>query len=268
MAITMYTSDRAFVTPREVASAQSALGGDTSGVLKRGNQLKITVNGLTATIDTGQVIILGRLVEVTSPTQITLPANSNGNLAIVVDLSKANTVQGQAGQPNYHPTINQVYLSAVTGDLVQEDINNGGFIYELPLATFSTTATAGTVTQHNPMLNDSGWMNLDIASTGAKLWSDNGAPCYAQYRVRDNVMFLRWRGVDVSKANNGNQIGRVPWSLRPDVEIAQASSDIGATSIYPVISYVNDTTTLWVRVVDNHCGNLVGSMSYPLPVGR
>ena len=81
-------------------------------------------------------------------------------------------------------------------------------------------------------------------------------------------MFLRWRGVDVGKANNGNQIGRVPWSLRPDVEIASASSDIGATSIYPVISYINDTTTLWVKVVDNHNGNLVGSMSYPLPVGR
>ncbi|MCT4376838.1 hypothetical protein [Leuconostoc suionicum] len=265
MAITMYTSDRAFVTPREFASAQSALGGDTSGVLKRGNQLKITVNGLTATVDTGQVIILGRLVEVISPTQITLPANSNGNLAIVVDLSKANTVQGQAGQPNYYPTINQVYLGTVTGDLVQEDLNNGGFIYELPLATFSTTATSGTVTQSNPMLNDSGWLNLDIASTGAKLWSDNGNPCYAQYRVRDNVVFLRWRGVDVGKANNGNQIGR---SLRPDVEIASASSDIGATSIYPVISYINDTTTLWVKVVDNHNGNLVGSMSYPLPVGR
>ena len=89
----MYTSDRAFVTPREVASAQSALSGDTSGVLKRGNQLKITVNGLTATVDTGQVIVLGRLVEVTSPTQITLPANSNGNCCIVVDLSKSNTVQ-------------------------------------------------------------------------------------------------------------------------------------------------------------------------------
>ncbi|MBZ1541688.1 hypothetical protein J6K67_10760 [Leuconostoc mesenteroides] len=74
-------------------------------------------------------------------------------------------------------------------------------------------------------------------SRPAKLWSDNGNPCYAQYRVRDNVVFLRWRGVDVGKANNGNQIGRVPWSLRPDVEIASASSDIGATSIYPVISY-------------------------------
>ncbi len=265
MAITMYQSDRNFVTPSNDASLYSAISGDTSGVLNRGNKLKITVKGLTATVDTGQVVVLGRLVEITEPTTLTLPANSNGNICITVDLSKANTVIGQAGQSNYKVKVNQVYLSAVTGKLVQEDINNGGFIYELPLATFSTIATSGTVAQHNPMLNDSGWLNLDTKATGAKLW---GNPNYAQYRVRDNVVFLRWSGVDVTNANNGNQIGRVPWSLRPDVEIASASCDIGATNIYPVISFVNETTTLWVRVVDNHRGNLVGSMSYPLPVGR
>lgn len=265
MAITMYQSDRNFVTPANDASLYSALSGDTSGVINRGNQLKITVNGLTATIATGQAIVLGRLVEVTTPQTVTLPANSNGNICIVIDLSKANTVVGQAGQNNYDVTVNQVYISGVTGSLIQDDINNGGFIYELPLATFSTTSTSGTVTQKNPILNDSGWLNLDTKATGAKLW---GNPNYAQYRVRDNVVFLRWRGVDVTNANNGNQIGRVPWSLRPDVEIAGASIDIGASSIYPVISYVNETTTLWVQVVDNHRGNLCGSMSYPIPAGR
>ena len=160
MTITMYQSDRNFVTPANDASMYSALSGDSSGVLKRGNELKITVNGLTATVDTGQVVILGRLVEVLAPTQITLPANANGNLAITIDLSKANTVQGQAGMPNYSVTVNQVYLSAVTGTLTQEDINNGGFIYQLPLGTFSTTATTAQVAQSNPMLNDTGWMNL------------------------------------------------------------------------------------------------------------
>lgn len=265
MAITMYQSDRNFVTPANDASLYSALSGDTSGVINRGNQLKITVNGLTATIATGQAIVLGRLVEVTTPQTVTLPANSNGNICIVIDLSKANDIVGQAGQNNYEVTVNQVYISGVTGSLVQDDINNGGFIYELPLATFSTTSTAATVTQNNPILNDSGWLNLDTKSTGAKLW---GNPNYAQYRVRDNVVFLRWRGVDVGNASNGNQIGRVPWSLRPDVEIVGASCDIGASSIYPVISYVNETTTLWVQVVDNHRGNLCGSMSYPIPAGR
>lgn len=28
------------------------------------------------------------------------------------------------------------------------------------------------------------------------------------------------------------------------------------------------TTLLWVQVVDNHRGNLCGSMSYPIPAGR
>lgn len=265
MAITMYQSDRNFVTPANDASLYSALTGDTSGVINRGNQLKITVNGLTATIATGQAIILGRLIEVTTPQTVTLPANSNGNICIVIDLSKANNVIGQAGQNNYDVTVNQVYISGVTGRLIQDDINNGGFIYELPLATFSTTSTSGTVKQKNPILNDSGWLNLDTRATGARLW---GNPNYAQYRVRDNVVFLRWRGVDVTNANNGNQIGRVPWSLSPDVEIASASIDIGASSIYPVIAYVNETTTLWVQVVDNHRGNLCGSLSYPIPADR
>lgn len=264
MTITMYQSDRNFVTPANDASMYSALSGDSSGVLKRANELKITVNGLTATVDTGQVVILGRLVEVLAPTQITLPANANGNLAITIDLSKANTVQGQAGMPNYSVTVNQVYLSAVTGTLTQEDINNGGFIYQLPLGTFSSTATTAQVAQSNPLLNDTGWMNLDIASTGAKLGTHDSYESYAQYRVRDNVVFLRWRGVDVTFANNANQIGRVPWSFRPDVELATAAVDKGDTAIYPVTAYINETTTLWVDAMDNHRGNLCGTLSYPI----
>lgn len=45
---------------------------------------------------------------------------------------------------------------------------------------------------------------------------------------------------------------------------AGAASDIGVDGIYPTIAYVNETTTLWVQVVDNHMGNLCGSISYPL----
>ncbi len=264
MAITMYQSDRNFVTPANDASLYSALGGDTSGVLRRGNMLNITTSGLTATVDTGQVVVLGRLVEVTTPTQVTLPANSQGQLCIVIDLSKTNSVSGSAGNSDYSVTVNQVYISTVTGTLTQDDINNGGFIYELPLGTFSTSATSATVSQHNPMLNDTGWLDLDIAATGAQLGTHDIYESYAQYRVRDSVVFLRWRGVDVTFANNANQIGRVPWSFRPDVEIATAGVDKGDTAIYPVTAYINETTTLWVEAMDNHRGNLCGSMSYPI----
>lgn len=261
MAITMYQSDRQFVTPKDDASLYSALSGDTSGVLRRGNALKITVNGLTAKVDTGQAVVLGRLIEVTEPTTFTLPASSTGNIVINIDLSKANTVLGQAGLPNYQVKVNQVSIMATTKDPIQEDINNGGYIYQLPLGSFTSTATTATVAQHNPMLNDTGWLNMDVGAVNARLW---GNPAYAQYRVRDNVVFLRWRGVDVTNAINGNQIGRVPWAYRPDVEITTASSNVGDGGVQPAVAFLNDTTTLWVQVTDNHKNSLVGTMSYPI----
>lgn len=264
MSITMYQADRNFVSPSNDASLYSAINGDTSGVIKRANQLKMTVNGLTVTTQTGSAIILGRLVEITSPETLVLPANSSGSICIVIDLSKKNDVSGSAGDVDYSVTVNQVYMSAVTGTLTQENINDGGFIYELPLATFNSTATSATIKQNNPILNDTGWLDLDTKSVGSNVWSDNGASAYAQYRVRDNVVFLRWRGVDVTNSTNGNQIGRVPWSLRPDTEIVAASIDRGSSTFYPVTTFVNDTTTVWVSYIDNHRGNLMGSMSYPL----
>ncbi len=261
MAITMYQSDRNFVTPANDASLYSALGGDTSGVLRRGNMLNITTSGLTATVDTGQVVVLGRLVEVTTPTQVTLPANSQGQLCIVIDLSKTNSVSGSAGNSDYSVTVNQVYLATVTGSLTQDDINNGGFIYELPLGTFSTSATSATVSQHNPMLNDTGWINLPHdPSVGF-----NTSSSYLQYRVRDNVVFIRWNGISVLNAPNFNQLGNIPVPYRPDVEFSAASVDMGGDGvIYPINTHVNETGTLWVEYQPNHGGALAGYISYPI----
>lgn len=261
MTITMYQSDRNFVTPANDASLYSALGGDTSGVLRRGNMLKITTNGLTATVGTGQVVVLGRLVEVTTPTQVTLPANSQGQLCIVIDLSKTNDVTGNAGDSDYTVTVNQVYFAAVIGTLTQDDINNGGFIYELPLGTFTSTSTTATVSQHNPMLNDTGWLNIDVGAVNARLVDSDS---YAQIRVRGNVVFLRWRGVDVTNAANGNQMGRVPWAYRPDVEIAGVATNIGSAGVTPANVFVNNTATIWVAASNNYRNSLYGSLSYPI----
>ena len=264
MAITMYQADRNFVSPSNDASLYSAINGDTSGVIKRANQLKMTVNGLTVTIQTGSAIVLGRLVEITSPETLVLPANSSGSICIVVDLSKTNEVSGNAGDVDYSVTVNQVNLSTVTGTLTQENINDGGFIYELPLATFSSTATSATIKQNNPILNDTGWLDLDVGAVGARFSTDDKSHHYAQYRVRDNVVYIRWRAVDVGVANNKNQMANVPWSLRPDKEIIAAAVDVGTSSIYPAMAYINETATIWFSYVSPHGGYLCGSMSYPL----
>ena len=261
MSITMYQSDRNYVTPANDASLYSALSGDSSGVLKRGNQLKITVNGLVATVDTGQAVVLGRLIEVTEPVSFTLPASTTGNVVIAVDLSKSNDVIGQIGQSNYQITVNQVYVAGLASNLVQEDINNGGFIYQLPLGTFTGTATTATVNQKNPMLNDSGWLNLDMARTGARL-IDSGA--YAQYRIRDNVVFVRWAGVDVTNSVNGNQIGYVPYSIGPDVDISATCANSDSSGTQVLMASINVGAVLWVDYQDNHRTNVRGMLSYPI----
>ncbi|ORI40921.1 hypothetical protein [Leuconostoc mesenteroides] len=270
MAITMYTSDRAFVTPREVASVQSAQNGDTSGVLNRGKQLKITVNGLTATVDTGQALILGRLVEVVTPTSITLPAHSNGKLCIVIDIAKENAYVGHAGKPDYYPTINQVYLAAVTGELIQEDINNGGYIYELPLATFSTNSTTGTVSQHNPVFNDTGWRDLELAHR-----STYNPEAYARYRVFNGICYLRWYNIACFNSQNGNQVFKLPRKIKPHVkgQFAIAGSNININNgnhqfcnfIVPdVDNPIEVVYGMWGSTQDMRLTGATGSGQYPL----
>lgn len=154
MTINMYQADRNFVTPANDGSLYSGLVNDLSGVLKRGNKFNTTVSGLVVTVGTGQAVIQGRLVEIVAPESITVPANSSGNICLVVDLTKTNDVSGSAGDQSYAVTVNQVYLSAITGTLTQDDINNGGYVYELPIASFTSTATAVTVSSSIVMLGD------------------------------------------------------------------------------------------------------------------
>ncbi|WP_224148535.1 hypothetical protein [Leuconostoc gasicomitatum] len=145
MTIDMYQADRNFVTPANDASLYSALARDYSGVLNRGNKFVTSITGLSLTVGTGQALIQGRLVEITVPETITLPENASGNICLVVDLTKTNDVSGSAGDSDYTVTVNQVYVSAVTGTLTQDDLNNGGFVYELPIAAFTSSATTATV---------------------------------------------------------------------------------------------------------------------------
>ncbi|AOT56554.1 hypothetical protein [Weissella soli] len=153
MTITMYQADRNFVTPVNDASLYSALARDTSAVINRGDRFKTSVNGLTITVGTGQAIIQGRLVEIIDPEVLVLPANSSGTIALVVDLSQDNDVSGTVGDVDYAVTVNQVYLSAVSGTITQDDLNNGGVIYELPLANFTSTATTASLTTTSSLLH-------------------------------------------------------------------------------------------------------------------
>jgi len=258
----MYQSDRNIVSPSNDASLYFALSNDSNGIIKRGNNLNVTAsNGLSVTVDTGQAIVEGRLVEVTEPEVLDIPANSNGRVCITVDLTKNNTVIGNASDINYDVTINQVYLSAVVGDLIQDNLLDNGFIFQFPIANYSSNFTNVTVIKLDNKFNDTGWLNLKRPN-GIIF---NNANAYAKYRVRNNIVFMKWDSINVLHSINNNQIGSIPSQYAPDSSFTASSLDYASDNIiYPIGTHVNIDGTLYVDYYGGHAGNLFGEISYPI----
>ena len=211
MAITMYQSDRNTVSPANDASLYGALADDVNGILNRGNKLSVSVNGLIATVQTGQALIQGRLIEVITPESVSLPPNSHGKICLTVDLSKINDVIGKAGTPEYSVKVNQVYLTTVTGSLTKDNLNDGGFIYQMPIASFESSITSATVTTISSIFSDTGWVPMQLGD-GA---TTNLGTGYAEYRVKNNLMMISFYNINCKNATNGNQIVAIPKSLQP-----------------------------------------------------
>lgn len=236
MTITMYQADRNYVTPANDASLFSALAGETDGVLERGDAFNLSTNGLQITVGTGQAIVRGRLVEIVTAENITVPANTSGKLAITVDLTKQNLTSGTVSNASYAVDVQQVYLSAVMGSLVQEDVNNGGFIYQMPIANFNSTATTVTVTKTIPRLSD---IDRKLYTTSPsfpsnyKTYSANGSDPVTINRI-GNVVTMSGAATNVwkvpktkdNKGYNREVMFRIPNGFRPlqDIRILQQGS--------------------------------------------
>lgn len=260
MAITMYQSDRMFVSPANDAALYSAILNNTSGVLaNRGNNFALTIDGLVVSIDTGQAVIGGRLIEITALESVTVPANSSGSICLVVDLTKTNTVTGNAGDTTYSVAVNQVYTSAVTGSLTQDDLNDGGFIYELPLASFVSTATSVTLTSITGYLNDTGWLSLPSAS--GLIFGSGG---FLDYRVRNNVVYVKLQGLDTGSTTNSNQIGTIPAKYAPKNAFMTAGMDDSSGTPYGIELHVQTTGLIYANYVSPHNGGIGGTITYPL----
>ena len=260
MAITMYQSDRNMVSPANDASLYSAITNGQSLILPRGNNFNITTNGLTATIGTGQAIIQGRLVEILTPETLTLPANSSGNICIVVDLTKTNDVSGTAGTPNYSVEVNQVYLAAVTGSLTQDDLNNGGFINEMSMATFTTTTTTANATIKVNTMFDTGWLDLTLAP-GSSV-SGTG---FAKGRLLNGIVYINLYHVSTYGSQNQNQIGTLSPLLRPNNYFDFAVSGYDASTPYMHTAVVRNDGFMYIDYTGTKGKvDVRGSFQYPV----
>lgn len=157
MAITGTTFDRMRVTPKMDALLYDYLNNNMHvGIVKNGDDLKVTGSGLTATVGKGAAVIYGRLITNDAPTQITIPANTKGFICIVIDLTKVNTSSGTPGQDDYTAVNNQVALRAITAasvaNLTQEVLTEGGNIYQMPIASY--TASGSSLTLKGILFNE------------------------------------------------------------------------------------------------------------------
>lgn len=124
--ITVYQNNGTTVTPLADARLYQLLSGSAVGVVLGCEVTSLGANQLR--VGAGWILILGRCIEVTEETILATTSTSgavNGRLLLHLDVSNTET-------PATWVTQAQTPLP----DLVQEDINGSGTIFEMPLATY------------------------------------------------------------------------------------------------------------------------------------
>lgn len=127
MSITLHTVDNGVVNAINDAKYYEKLTNSACGMVEGGVVTIVSAN--TLHITSGWGVILGRLFSIEAEdinVEVSSSGTVNGRLKMVIDLSDPDTpisIDSEARSP----------LPALT----QEDLNNGGFVYEFALATYN-----------------------------------------------------------------------------------------------------------------------------------
>lgn len=155
-----------------------------------GDEMAMTTTGLIITFGDGEAVIQGRTINVTGAETLEVGANTSGYIVLRYDLTQAT---GYEGRFDFVPTF------------VKQDLNNGGSIRDLVLATYTANANDVTIVSDiRPVLDHNiGW-SFDVAPTD---WNYNQSyGCYAVtemlYGMNINsrpIVFLNKDGLSVSQ---------------------------------------------------------------------
>lgn len=149
MTIQGYQFDKCKVTPEADAALYYQLNNKQNHVIAGyKNEMNVTSSGLNVYVDTGCALVMGRYCEITNQEQLSVMANTEGYVCITIDLTETNTAEGVPGSADYVVTNNQLRVELVT-ELVQQDLFNDGQVYTFPLASFSSSGTAVTISRIN-----------------------------------------------------------------------------------------------------------------------
>lgn len=148
------TFDRMRVTPIDDSLLYQALQGDSNRVISDyGAGMLCTSTGLNVYVGKGACLVEGRLIRNTDSYGVNVLANTRGWIVATIDLTKTNTSTGTPGTGDYQAVNNQVRLEAVT-TLTQQNLHDGGRIYNFPLYSYVSSGSEVVLTMSSPgMMN-------------------------------------------------------------------------------------------------------------------
>ncbi len=154
MTLQGYQFDKAKVTPEADAQLYSYLAQSSDNKVISG--LTATTTGLNVYVASGKALVQGRLVENVQQMQLTAQANKTGYVCVTIDLTQTNTSTGAPGTSDYVPVNNQLRLELVE-TLNRQDLNAGGFVYTLPLYSYTSTGTSVVLTKDSKSFPTNSW---------------------------------------------------------------------------------------------------------------
>lgn len=169
MALIKITFDNASVTSKQDADCNHFLAGGVNGIIDKVlGKCQASVSNSYIQFQSGYVQVYGRRVFVENGTkiQVSLDATAKGYVYIKFDLGNNNVTLEKKEAASSYPS------------LTQNDLMNGGLIYEFPLARYSKTTSSITL--------DSSWSPTFI---------EEALPIAKQALLAANGIKLKYRSV-------------------------------------------------------------------------
>ena len=173
MAVTMKTIDGGTVTSIDDAVLQNVLSMRQNGVLEG---MGASLAGTTVTVQPGRALIYGRLIDV-DLTEIDIPLTATAEMGIVYL---------QAEPSGETPA--SIGVASAQGGVTpqQDDLINGGEIYQLVLAKFAVNSTTvSNFTENKDVtINTPADFIIQRGKSGVwtwEKWNSGKAVCYGQY---------------------------------------------------------------------------------------
>lgn len=155
-----------------------------------GDELAMTNTGLIITFGDGQAVIQGRTINVTEDETLEVEPNTSGYIVLRYDLTQAT---GYEGRFAYVPMF------------VSQDLNNGGTIRDLVLASYTSDANDVTISSDlRPIMdNNLGWaINVAVSdwsyNSGYNCYTAN-IPIYAMNSTMRPIVFLNKDSMSVAQ---------------------------------------------------------------------